>query len=237
MTPQAKQWLSEARRIAVLTGSGISAESGVPTFRGQDGLWRTHRPEDLATPEAFARDPKLVWEWYDWRRSIISKVEPNPGHFALASLEDRSPDFQLVTQNVDGLHERAGSRRVHHLHGSIWRVRCTECGAENNDGRVPMPVIPPRCGCGALVRPGVVWFGEPLPGKAWMEAERAAAACDLLIVAGTSAQVYPAASLVPLAARGGARIIEINLEETPLSGVAGLALRGKAGEILPQLIS
>ena len=143
MIPQAQQWLSEARRIAVLTGAGISAESGVPTFRGPDGLWRTHKPEDLATPQAFARDPKLVWEWYDWRRSIISKVEPNPGHFALAALEDRSPDFELVTQNVDGLHERAGSRRVHRLHGSIWRVRCTECGAENNDDRVPLPVIPP----------------------------------------------------------------------------------------------
>lgn len=237
MIPQAKQWLNEARRIAVLTGAGISAESGVPTFRGPDGLWRTYRPEDLATPSAFARDPKLVWEWYDWRRSVIAKVEPNPGHFALAALEDRSPDFELITQNVDGLHERAGTRRIHRLHGSIWRVRCTQCGAENTDDRVPVPEIPPRCGCGALVRPGVVWFGEPLPEKEWMHAERAATGCDLFIVVGTSAQVYPAASLVPLAARAGARLIEINMEDTPLTGLAGLALRGMAGEILPQLIS
>jgi len=237
LIPQAKQWLSEARRIAVLTGAGISAESGVPTFRGPDGLWRTHKPEELATPGAFARDPKLVWEWYDWRRSLIAKVEPNPGHIALAALEDRSPEFTLVTQNVDGLHERAGSRRIRRLHGSIWRVRCTECGAETTDGRVPLPEIPPRCGCGALVRPGVVWFGESLPEKEWQAAERAATHCDLLIVAGTSAQVYPAAALIPMAAQSGARVIEINMEDTPLSGVAGLSLRGRAGEILPRLIS
>lgn len=237
MIPQAKQWLSEARRIAVLTGAGVSAESGVPTFRGPGGLWRTYRPEELATQGAFARDPKLVWEWYDWRRSLIARVDPNPGHSALAALEDRSPEFTLITQNVDGLHERAGSRRVHRLHGSIWRVRCTECCAETTDDRVPLPEIPPRCGCGALVRPGVVWFGEPLPATEWMAAERAAKTCDLFIVVGTSAQVYPAAALIPMAAQAGARIIEINMEDTPLSGVAGLSLRGKAGEILPQLIS
>lgn len=237
MIPQAKQWLSEARRIAVLTGAGVSAESGVPTFRGPGGLWKTHRPEDLATPGAFARDPKLVWEWYDWRRGLLAKVEPNPGHAALAALEDRSPDFTLITQNVDGLHERAGSRRIHRLHGSIWRVRCTECGAESNDDRVPLPELPPRCGCGALVRPGIVWFGEPLPQTEWQAAERAATHCDLFVVAGTSAQVYPAAALVPMAAQAGARVIEINMEDTPLSGVAGISLRGKAGEILPQLIS
>ncbi len=237
MIPQAKQWLSEARRIAVLTGAGVSAESGVPTFRGPGGLWRTFRPEELATQGAFARDPKLVWEWYDWRRSLIARVDPNPGHSALAALEDRSPEFTLITQNVDGLHERAGSRRVHRLHGSIWRVRCTECCAETTDERVPLPEIPPRCGCGALVRPGVVWFGEPLPASEWISAERAAKTCDLFIVVGTSAQVYPAAALIPMAAQAGARIIEINMEDTPLSGVAGLSLRGKAGEILPQLIS
>lgn len=237
MIPQAKQWLGAARRIAVLTGAGVSAESGVPTFRGPGGLWRTHRPEELATQGAFARDPKLVWEWYDWRRSLIARVDPNPGHGALAALEDRSPEFTLVTQNVDGLHERAGSRRVQRLHGSIWRVRCTECGAETTDDRVPLPEIPPRCGCGALVRPGVVWFGEPLPASEWMAAERAAKTCDLFIVVGTSAQVYPAAALIPMAAQAGARIIEINMEDTPLSGVVGLSLRGKAGEILPQLIS
>ena len=237
MIPQAKQWLGEARSIAVLTGAGVSAESGVPTFRGPDGLWKTHKPESLATPEAFFRDPKLVWEWYDWRRGLLAKVEPNAGHKALVVLEDRSPEFTLITQNVDGLHERAGSNRIVRLHGSIWRVRCTSCGAENDDFRAPLPAIPPHCGCGELVRPGVVWFGEPLPEKEWLAAGRAAAHCDLFIVIGTSAQVYPAAALIPSAARGGARIIEINPEDTPLSGLAGISLRGKAGEILPQLIS
>lgn len=237
MIPQAKQWLSEARRIAVLTGAGISAESGVPTFRGPEGLWRTFKPEELATPAAFARDPKLVWEWYDWRRALISKVEPNAGHIALAALEDRTPDFTLITQNVDGLHERAGSNRVVRIHGSIWRVRCVDCGAENTDDRVPLPVLPPRCGCGELVRPCVVWFGEPLPRKEWAAAERAVTQCDLLLVIGTSAQVYPAASLIPMAMQAKARVIEINPEDSPLSGVTDLWLRGKAGEILPQLIS
>ncbi|HPT28722.1 MAG TPA: NAD-dependent deacylase [Bryobacteraceae bacterium] len=237
MIPQAQQWLRESRRIAVLTGAGISAESGVPTFRGPGGLWKSFKSEDLATPGAFARDPKLVWEWYEWRRTLLAKVEPNAGHRALASLEDSSPDFSLVTQNVDGLHERSGSRRVTSIHGSIWRVRCTGCGAESTDDRVPLPKLPPLCGCGALVRPGVVWFGEPLPRKAWAEAERAVSNCDLLLVIGTSAQVYPAASLIPMAAQAGARVIEINLEETPLSGITSLSLRGKAGDILPQLIS
>lgn len=237
MIPQAKQWLSEARRIAVLTGAGISAESGVPTFRGPEGLWRTFKPEELATPAAFARDPKLSWEWYDWRRVLISKVEPNAGHIALAALEDRTPEFTLITQNVDGLHERAGSKRVLNLHGSIWRVRCVDCGAECTDDRAPLPVLPPRCGCGELVRPGVVWFGEPLPKKEWSAAGRAITSCDLLLVIGTSAQVYPAASLISLAVQAKARVIEINLENTPLSDLAELSLRGKAGEILPQLIS
>jgi NAD-dependent deacetylase len=233
----AKQWLHDARRIAVLTGAGVSAESGVPTFRGAEGLWKTFKPEDLATPAAFARDPKLVWEWYEWRRALIAEVQPNAGHLALASLEDRSPEFNLVTQNVDGLHERAGSRRVIGLHGSIWRVRCTGCGAESTDDRVPLPKLPPCCGCGALVRPGVVWFGEPLPRKPWHDAERAVGNCDFLLVVGTSAQVYPAASLIPAAAKAGARIIEINPEETALSSIASLSLRGSAGEILPQLTS
>lgn len=220
-----------------MTGSGISAESGVPTFRGHDGLWRNHRPEDLATPAAFARDPKLVWEWYDWRRSVISGVAPNPAHQALVRLEDRSPEFALITQNVDGLHERAGSRRIWRLHGDIWRVMCSACGEEFADTRVPMPQMPPVCNCGGLLRPAVVWFGEPLPRKAWSAAERAAAECDLMLVIGTSAQVYPAASLVTLALQGKARVVEINLEETPMSSSAHLSLRGMAGDILPQLIS
>ena len=162
---QVRGWLKEARSVAVLTGAGVSAESGVPTFRGPNGLWKQHRPEDLATPGAFARDPKLVWEWYDWRRARITETQPNPGHYALAEMEKRIPRFTLITQNVDGLHEQAGSRNVLRLHGSIWIVRCTSCEAEREDRRTPLPQIPPMCECGGMLRPGVVWFGEPLPPR------------------------------------------------------------------------
>lgn len=229
--------MKRARRIAVLTGAGISAESGVPTFRGSGGLWRTFRAEDLATPAAFARDPKLVWEWYDWRRQWLLGIEPNAGHRALVELEDRlGDDFGLITQNVDGLHGRAGSRRVLRLHGDIWEVRCQDCGREERDERVPLPELPPRCGCGGVLRPGVVWFGEALPEGVFERAAELASGCDLMLVAGTSAQVYPAAGLVPLALRHGADVIEVNLEETPQSGLVTLALRGKAGEILPEIL-
>lgn len=220
----------------VLTGAGISAESGVPTFRGGGGLWRNYRPEDLATPEAFARDPRTVWEWYDWRRSLIARAQPNEGHRALVELERRKEAFLLVTQNVDGLHERAGNRRVVKLHGDIWMVRCTVCAARRRDERVPLPELPPRCVCGGLLRPDVVWFGEPPPPGAWEKAERAARAAALMLVVGTSAVVYPAAGLAPLARSAGARIIEVNPEETTLSALADCSLRGKAAELLPQLI-
>ena len=243
MTPdnaieRAREWLRTASRAAALTGAGISAESGIPTFRGAGGLWRNFRPEDLATPEAFARDPKTVWEWYDWRRGLIRDAKPNLGHYALAQLERRMGGrFVLITQNVDGLHNRAGSERVLKLHGDIWWTLCTACGDVRSDFRVPLPELPPRCAaCGGLLRPGVVWFGEPLPARTWEQAEEAARTCDLLIVAGTSAVVYPAASLAPLAKRHGARIIEINTEATPLSGEADLCLKGPSGEILPQII-
>ncbi len=155
-----REWLKQARSVAVLTGAGVSAESGVPTFRGNNGLWRQYRAEDLATPGAFARDPKLVWEWYDWRRGLIAQAQPNAGHRALVELEKRVPSFTLITQNVDGLHELAGSRNVLEVHGSIWKVRCTSCERERMDRRTPLPEIPPKCECGALLRPGVVWFGE-----------------------------------------------------------------------------
>jgi NAD-dependent deacetylase len=232
-----RRWLREARSICALTGAGISAESGIPTFRGSGGLWREYRAEDLATPDAFARDPKLVWEWYDWRRGLIAAAQPNPGHLALAELEQHAPRFTLVTQNVDGLHRRAGSRNIEEIHGSIWSVRCTGCRAEHNDERVPIPGLPPRCaGCGALLRPGVVWFGEGLPSGVWDNAQQAAETADLLLVIGTSAVVYPAASLVPHAKAAGARVIEINVDETPLSSSVDASLRGPSGEILPQLI-
>ncbi len=221
----------------VLTGAGVSAESGLPTFRGSGGLWKQYRAEDLATPEAFARDPRLVWEWYDSRRQAHAGAQPNAAHLALAELERRAPGFTLVTQNVDSLHERAGSRNVIHLHGEIWLARCTGCGRETRDERTPLAELPPRCeACGALMRPGVVWFGEPLPRQAWERAEEATRAAGVLLVVGTSAVVYPAAGLVPLAQSCGARVIECNMEETPFSAGLDRSFRGRAGELLPKLI-
>ena len=229
-------WLAEAERVVVLTGAGISAESGVPTFRGAGGLWRQHRPEDLATPEAFARGPRLVWEWYDWRRARVAKAEPNPGHLALAQLERRVPDFTLITQNVDGLHQRAGSRRVLKLHGDIWTLHCLGCGLEETNHDVPLREIPPRCSCGGLFRPGVVWFGEALPADVLRHAMEAAAHAQVFLVVGTSAVVQPAASLPLLAQQNGAKLVEINLEETPLSAQADASFWGKAWELLPRLL-
>ena len=234
---QARAWLEAASSVVVLTGAGISAEGGVPTFRGQGGLWKKFRAEDLATPEAFARNPRLVWEWYDARRAALARVEPNAGHRALAELEARKPRFTLVTQNVDGLHDRAGSRNVVKLHGDIWALRCLRCGSERRDERTPLPELPPLCECGGMLRPGVVWFGEPLPTEAWERAQRATRAADVLLVVGTSATVYPAAGLIPLATGAGARVIECNVEETPFSSGLDRSLRGRAGELLPQLIA
>ena len=223
--------------MAVLTGAGISAESGVPTFRGSGGLWRQFRAEELATPEAFARDPKLVWEWYNWRRGLIAETKPNPGHYALVELEKKAPSFTLVTQNVDGLHDRAGSRTILKLHGDIWTLRCVSCHQEGRDERLEFPELPPRCDCGGMLRPGVVWFGEGLPAGVWQASEQAISAAGVLLVVGTSAVVYPAAGLVPLAASAGAKVIEVNLEETPFSAQLDCSLRGKAGELLPELIA
>ncbi len=220
----------------MLTGAGVSAESGIPTFRGAGGLWRQWRPEDLASPEGFAREPKLVWEWYDWRRVAIKSAEPNPAHYAIAELERRKQNFALVTQNVDGLHDRAGSRNILKLHGDIWTVRCLACGREQRDERAPLPEIPPHCACGGLLRPGVVWFGEMLPLHVWERAEDATLHADVFLVVGTSAVVYPAAGLVPLAKSCGARVIECNMEETPFSATVDRSFRGKAGELLPELI-
>lgn len=230
--PTARDRIRAARSICVLTGAGISAESGIPTFRGPGGLWRNFRPEELATAEAFSRDPKFVWEWYDWRRALISKAEPNPGHRALASL----PNATIVTQNVDELHQRAGSCNVLEVHGSIWTLRCVRCGRETHDDRVPLGELPPVCECGGLLRPGVVWFGEGLPMEVWDNAVKAVRACDVLLVVGTSAVVYPAASLAPLAKHAGAVVIEVNPDETPLSAAVDYSMRGRAGAVLPQLL-
>jgi NAD-dependent deacetylase len=234
---KAREWLWDARSVAVLTGAGTSAESGVPTFRGDGGLWRNFRPENLATPEAFQRDPRLVWEWYDWRRGLIAQAKPNPGHRALAAFEYRCENFTLVTQNVDGLHQRAGSRNVLCLHGDIWTIRCSGCGASRRDLTAPLSPLPPRCGCGALERPGVVWFGEPLPQDVWQAAESAVKQAEVLLVAGTSAAVHPAAGLVRLAQLSGAKVIEVNLRETPVTREADAAFPGPSGEILPKLLA
>ena len=234
---RAREWLVDAKAIAVLTGAGTSAESGIPTFRDAGGLWKNFRAEDLATPQAFARDPKFVWEWYDWRRGLIAKAEPNAGHRALAELEHRTPTFTLITQNVDGLHDRAGSTRILKVHGDIWTLRCTLCGRERHDPRPSIPELPPHCMCGGLERPGVVWFGENLPPEVWTQAEQAASAVEVFLVVGTSALVYPAAGLVHLAKASGAKVVEVNPAETPVSGMVDFSWRAPAAEALPLVIS
>ncbi len=235
--PRLVEALQNARRVAVLTGAGISAESGVPTFReALTGLWAQFDPEELATPQAFRRNPKLVWEWYAARREMIQRVEPNPGHRALAEMERCVPCFTLITQNIDSLHQRAGSRRVVELHGNISRVKCfkeeTLITTWTDDGQVP-----PRCpNCGSYLRPDVVWFGELLPAQAMQEATEAAQTCDLFFSIGTSALVEPAASLPYAALANGAIVVEINPEETPLSTHASFHLAGPSGRILPELV-
>ena len=234
---QTREWLRKARRVAVLTGAGVSAESGVPTFRGKDGLWKHYRPEDLATPDAFSRDARLVWQWYNWRRGLIARAHPNRGHYALADLERTAPEFTLITQNVDDLHEQAGSRNVIKLHGDIWQVRCLSCGRTWIDTRPSIAELPPRCGCGGLLRPGVVWFGEELLPGIWERAERAARRAEVFFVVGTSAVVYPAAGLVRVAKCSGAKVVEINLAETVITSQIDAFLAGPCGELLPKLIA
>ncbi len=234
MLEAACQAVRSAHRIAVFTGAGVSAESGIPTFRSNGGFWQNRRFEDLATPQGFARDPKFVWQWYEERRRGIAAAHPNAGHEALAVLEERAAEFTLITQNVDGLHDAAGSKNVIKLHGDIWALRCVECGAERIE-RAELDELPPRCGCGGLLRPGVVWFGEALPDGAMERASAAVRRAEVLIVAGTSAQVYPAAGLIPLAILSGAVVIEINPEATGFSGEVTFALHGKSAEILPLL--
>jgi NAD-dependent deacetylase len=235
--------LRTARAAVVLTGAGMSAESGVPTFRGADGLWKRYSATDLATPEAFARDAALVWEWYRWRRGLIGRARPNAGHRALARAEQAIPQLQLVTQNVDGLHQRAGSSRIIELHGNIWRARCAgRCGAvidQSNDALdadagSPLASVP-LCACGAQLRPDVVWFGEALDPERLDRAVRAAQACDVLLAVGTSALVYPAAGLPSVASRAGALVVEINIDDTPLTPLADVVLRGPAAEVLPAI--
>jgi NAD-dependent deacetylase len=230
--------LATARFVAVLTGAGISAESGVPTFRDAlTGLWATFDPRELATPSAFERNPKLVWDWYAERRVQAARVAPNAGHRALVEIERRVPQFLLATQNVDGLHARAGSRNLVELHGNIGRVKCSREGRLVERWDDPLDDLPPRCPhCAAFLRPDVVWFEEYLPAAALAAAEDAARSCDVLLVVGTSAEVYPAAALPEHARDAGALIVEINPARTPLSAQAGFALRGRAGDALPALL-
>lgn len=228
--------LQRAENVVALTGSGISAESGIPTFRGKEGLWKTYRAQDLATPQAFARDPELVWEWYDWRRGLMSPKLPNAGHQVLAAWEEAIPQFALITQNIDGLHRRAGSRNVLELHGNIWRLRCTQEGTVVENHESPLSPLPPLCAdCGALLRPHVVWFGESLDPDIIGQAFSLSARCDLMFVVGTSAVVHPAASLPLAALEAGAAVVEINPEPTPLTQHAAFSFRGKAGDILPRI--
>jgi NAD-dependent deacetylase len=229
--------LRRARHVCVLTGAGISAESGIPTFRdAQEGLWAHHSPLDLATPEGFARDPELVWRWYEWRREMIRAAQPNPGHVALAQLAQQVPRLTLVTQNVDGLHQRAGSPHVLEYHGNILRDRCTleQVVAERSEDSRSSPL--PRCAsCGGLLRPDVVWFGEMIPRGALVEADEAAADCDAFLSIGTSSLVYPAAGLAEAALRRGVPVVEVNPNPTDLSPHADVVLRGPAGRVLPVL--
>ncbi len=252
-----RERLLSSERVVVLTGAGVSAESGVPIFRGEGGLWRDFRPEDLATPQAFKRDPVLVWEWYDWRRERIASARPNPAHYAIAEIEKRlsggtaraaktgkkrarhggppGKSFTLITQNVDGLHSLAGSVNILEIHGSIWRVRCLGCGRETVNRDVPIKILP-HCACGGVLRPAVVWFGETLPQAVIEAAFGASSGADFMLVAGTSGVVEPAASLALRAKERGAFVAEINTGRTPLSGMADATLHGKAGEILPGLL-
>jgi NAD-dependent deacetylase len=241
---RARSLLHDAGRVVVLTGAGVSAESGVPTFRGAGGLWKRHRAEDLATPEAFARDPRFVWEWYGWRRTIVSGCTPNAAHRALAAAQLARSDWCIVTQNVDGLHSAAASAdhaRPIELHGSLFRVRCPRCGEQRDDrttiDATSMDTLPHCTTCGALARPDIVWFGESLDPSVLGEAIRVASSADVCVVVGTSALVHPAAGLADLTRRNGGSIIEVNVADTPLTGSATVALRGPAAVVVPELLA
>lgn len=231
------RFMASASRVAALTGAGASQESGLRTFRDdQVGLWAQYKPEELATPEAFTANPKLVWDWYAWRREAVKGVRPNPGHYALAEMEKRIPEFTLITQNVDSLHRFAGSQNVLELHGNIQRVRCSECGAFTETWGDDSESVP-ACGqCGGLLRPDVVWFGESLPRAELEAAVEASRSCQVFFSIGTSGAVQPAASLAHAARNNGSVVVEINAEPTPLASKADFAFHGKSGEILPALV-
>lgn len=242
-----KEKLEGSKYPVILSGAGISAESGVPTFRGSEGLWNNYRAEELATPEAFERDPELVWNWYNWRRELIGNIQPNRAHESLVELEGRYKDFTIITQNVDGLHSLAGSSDVLTLHGDIWKTRCTKCGEVTENREVPISILP-YCSstaggssttvghCGGLLRPHIVWFGESLEEENISRAFRISELCDIMIVVGTSGVVQPAASLAGIAKNSGAFIVEINTEKTELTNICDVSIVGKAGEVMPRLL-
>jgi NAD-dependent deacetylase len=223
--------------LVALTGAGVSQESGLRTFRdAQTGLWAQYKPEDLASPQAFQRNPKLVWDWYAWRREAVKGVRPNPGHYALAEIEKRVPRFTLITQNVDGLHRMAGNQNVLELHGNIQRVRCADCQTFTETWDDDIEVVPRCRQCGGLLRPDVVWFGEALPRDQLEAAVEAARTCEVFFSIGTSGMVQPAASLAFAAHKRGVTVVEINAEPTPLTPKANYVIHGKSGEILPHLV-
>jgi NAD-dependent protein deacetylase/lipoamidase len=232
----ARERIAAAQSLTVLTGAGISADSGVPTFRGADGLWRNYRAEDLATPEAFERDPRLVWEWYNWRREVLATKKPNPAHEAIAGWERRIPSFWLITQNVDGLHRVAGSQNLSEIHGNIWMVRCTRCESIDENRDVPISLLPACRRCHGLLRPHIVWFGESLSPHDLTRCASALHDCEVFLVIGTSGVVYPAAGFASLAKEAGAFVVEINLEPTQQSELVDLSLQGRAKDIVPLLL-
>jgi NAD-dependent deacetylase len=235
--PELIHLLRSVVRVTAMTGAGVSQESGLRTFRdAQSGLWAQYKPEDLASPEAFARDPKLIWDWYAWRRDAVKNVKPNPGHYALAEMAKHIPEFTLITQNVDGLHRAAGSPRVIELHGNIRRVRCSECGMITETWGDDTVTVPRCAGCGGMLRPDVVWFGESLPRAELDSAVEAARTCEVYFSIGTSGVVQPAAALAHAAKNRGAIVIEVNAEPTPLTSKVNFALQEKSGEILPELV-
>lgn len=226
--------LKESESIVFFTGAGISAESGIPTFRGKEGLWNKFRPEELASFDAFIKNPELVWEWYNYRRKIIHEAKPNAAHLTIAEMQNHFKDVTVVTQNVDNLHRRAGSKKIYELHGNIERNFCINCKKFHNE-ELDFSTGVPKCECGGLLRPDVVWFGEHLPEDQFLGGEKAAIGSDVFFVVGTSVVVYPAAGLIYTAKASGAIIVEINLEETDLSSSANFSYFGKAGEILPKI--
>ncbi len=228
--------IAKARSVTVLTGAGISADSGIPTFRGAEGHWKNFRPEELASPDAFERDPKLVWEWYNWRRELLNTKKPNAAHDALVKLEKHIDNFWLITQNVDGLHRVAGSTNVSEIHGNIWKVRCTNCQTITQNDDVPIKILPHCLDCQGLLRPHIVWFGESLAQQDLDDSFRALRTCDTLLIIGTSGVVYPAASFAPIAKEHGAFVVELNLDPTPNSDLVDVSFQGRAKELVPLLL-